>query len=147
MLHFYVKSTWKATKTIDSTQIFHFDLVFHRVQREGQLGISYIFVVFGGAHVCLVVHVCVYCACKHTYVWSFVLYDFIKSNTILPGFHWNQQDFMKSTAFHRISLKSTGLHYGFHCGFHSCEICNETHNEIRKWNPQWKSIMKSCWYQ
>ena len=41
--------TWKATKTADPTQISHFDLVFHRVQREGQLGIYYILVVFGGA--------------------------------------------------------------------------------------------------
>ena len=49
---------WKATKTADSTQISHFDLVFPRVHREGQLGISYILVVFGGAYVCLVVHVC-----------------------------------------------------------------------------------------
>ena len=82
-LHFSLK----ATKTADSTQISHYDLVFHRVQREGQLDISYILVVFGGAHVCLVVHVCVYGACMHTYVWSFVLYnfimDFMKSNTIL----------------------------------------------------------------
>ena len=37
---------------------------------------------------------------------------------------------MKSTAFHRISLKATGFHYGFHCGFHSSKICNEIHNEI-----------------
>ena len=62
----FMKSTWKATKTTDSTQISHFDLVFHRVQREGQLGRSYILMVFGGAHVCLVVHVCVYGACMHT---------------------------------------------------------------------------------
>ena len=39
---------WKATKTADSTQISYFDLVFCRVQREGQLDISYILVVFGG---------------------------------------------------------------------------------------------------
>ena len=51
-----LKSTWKVTKTADSTQISHFDLVFHRVQREGQLGISYILVVFGGA--------CGACMCK-----------------------------------------------------------------------------------
>ena len=38
---------WKATKTADSTQISHYDLVFHRVQREGHLGICYILVVFG----------------------------------------------------------------------------------------------------
>ena len=64
----FMKSTWKATKTTDSTQIAHFDLVFHRVQREGQLGVSYIMVVFGGAHVCLVEHVCVHGGCMHTYV-------------------------------------------------------------------------------
>ena len=43
---------WKATKTSDSTQISNYDLVFHRVQREGQLGICYILVVFGGACMC-----------------------------------------------------------------------------------------------
>ena len=64
----------------------HIDLVFHRVHREGQLGISYILVVFGGAHVYLVVHVVYVCicdtcrltcvfgggcgACMHTYVFS-----------------------------------------------------------------------------
>ena len=32
------------------TQISHFDLVFHRVQREGQSDISYILVVFGGVN-------------------------------------------------------------------------------------------------
>ena len=36
----FMKSTSKATKTADLTQISHFDLVCHRVQREGQLGIS-----------------------------------------------------------------------------------------------------------
>ena len=30
---------WEITKTADSTQIFHLDLVFHRVQWEGQLGV------------------------------------------------------------------------------------------------------------
>ena len=82
----------------------------------------------------LVVHVCVYGACMHIYVSSFVLYDFImdsmKSNTILLKPKWFYEisnDFMKSnwnlqrvTRFHkinrslqdfmkfiRISLKST----------------------------------------
>ena len=41
----------KAPKTADSRQISHLDLVFHRVQKEGQLGISNTLVVFGGAHV------------------------------------------------------------------------------------------------
>ena len=45
-----LKRTWKTTKTADSTQISHFDMVFHRVQREGQLSISYILVVFGGVN-------------------------------------------------------------------------------------------------
>ena len=51
----------------------------------------------------LVVHVCVYGACMHTYVSSFVLHDFImdfmKSNTILlkpKWFHDISNDFMKS---------------------------------------------------
>ena len=73
----FMKNTWKATKTTDSTQISHFDLVFHRVQREGQLGRSYILMVFGGAHVCLVVHVCVHGACMPN--------DFMKSNWILQS--------------------------------------------------------------
>ena len=96
---------WKATKTADSTQISHLDLVFHRVQRESQLGISYILVVFGGAHVCLVVHVCVYGPCMHTYVWSFILYLVI---TLNPNLHFHI--FMKSSTFHMKSnafMKST----------------------------------------
>ena len=113
----FMKSTWKATKTTDSTQISHLDLVFHRVQREGQLGRYYILMVFGGAHACLVVHICVYGACMHTYVWSFVLYnfivDFIKCNTILlkpKWFHfmrfqttsWNPTGFYRVTRFHKV---------------------------------------------
>ena len=47
----------------------HFDLVFHRVQREGQQGISY---NFGGIWWYLVVHVCVNSACIHTYWPSFL---------------------------------------------------------------------------
>ena len=31
---FHMKSTWKATKQLNSTHISHSDLVFHRVQRE-----------------------------------------------------------------------------------------------------------------
>ena len=30
----FVKNTWKATKQLNSIHISHFDLVFHRVQRE-----------------------------------------------------------------------------------------------------------------
>ena len=70
----------------------HFHLVFHRVQSEGQLGISYILVVFGGAHVCLVVHVVyvyVYGACMHTYVWSFTLYLVITLNLNLHFLHFS----------------------------------------------------------
>ena len=37
---FHVKITWKSTKTADSTQISHFDLVFHRVQRDGQIQVT-----------------------------------------------------------------------------------------------------------
>ena len=51
----------KSTKTANSTQISHLDLVFHRVQREGQLGISYILVVFGGAHVFGGACMCIWC--------------------------------------------------------------------------------------
>ena len=67
----------------------------------------------------------------------YLIINFMKIWLHLPGFHWNQQGFMKSIAFHGILLKSTGFHYGFHCGFHSCEICNEIHNEMSTWNPQW----------
>ena len=49
---------WKATKTADSTQISHLDLVFHRVRREGQLCMFWW---------CLVVHMCV-CWCMYVYV-------------------------------------------------------------------------------
>ena len=90
----FVKSTCKvkSTKTADSTQISHFDLVFHRIQREGQLCISlfwWCLVVHAcvyGAHICtfncacmwcmyvhvvicthLVVHVCAYGACMCTW--------------------------------------------------------------------------------
>ena len=67
-LRFSLKSTAlfteKQQKTADSTQISHYDLVFHRVQREGQLGISYILVVFGGAYMCIWcmnAHICLHC--------------------------------------------------------------------------------------
>ena len=55
------KQHWKATKTADSTQISHLDLVFHRVQREGQLCMFWW---------CLVVHMCVcWCMwCMYVYV-------------------------------------------------------------------------------
>ena len=41
-------------QTADSTQISHFDLVFHRIHREGQLGMYLNF------WQCLVVHLCDY---------------------------------------------------------------------------------------
>ena len=44
----YMKTTEKQQKTADSTHISYYDLVFCRVQREGQLYISYILMVFGG---------------------------------------------------------------------------------------------------
>ena len=50
----------KSNKKQLIQQISHFDLVFHRVQREGQLSISYILVVFAGA-------LCVNGAYIHTY--------------------------------------------------------------------------------
>ena len=67
----HMKSTekhLKGKKTAYSTQMSDFDLVFYRVQSEGQPGISYILVVFGGTHVCLVVFVCIYGVCMDTYV-------------------------------------------------------------------------------
>ena len=50
----YMKRTEKHlnnNKTSDSTQMSHFDLVFHRVQRESQLGISF----FAGMWWCMYV--------------------------------------------------------------------------------------------
>ena len=61
-------------QTADSTQISYFDLVFHRMYREDQLGMYLNFlVVFGGAPMCLlmhVVHVCVFGASMHTFVFG-----------------------------------------------------------------------------
>ena len=39
--------------------------MFHRVQREGQLGISYILVVFGNAHVFGGACMCMWCMYTH----------------------------------------------------------------------------------
>ena len=78
----YVKSIeniWKATKAADSTQVSHFDLVFHRVQREGQLGICYILVIFGGI-------------CIHTYWPGLVCF-----HEKWHFFVWKVLLFMKST--------------------------------------------------
>ena len=52
-----MKSTWKAKKQpIENRSLSFWPGLFHRVQRKGQLGISYILVVFGG--------VCGACMCK-----------------------------------------------------------------------------------
>ena len=75
--------------------------------------------------------------------------DFLAVSLHIPGFHQNQKDFMKSTAFHRISLKSTGFHYGFHFGFHSSGRSTDFMPEIWQiheihqisWNPP--DFMKS----
>ena len=59
---FHVKNTEKQQKQL----IQHRSLIltwYFIEQREGKLGISYILVVFGGAHVCLVVHVVHVCVC------------------------------------------------------------------------------------
>ena len=66
------KQHWKATKTADSTQISHLDLVFHRVQREGQLcicfdDVSWCTCVFVGAcGACM----CMWCIYAHIYVFG-----------------------------------------------------------------------------
>ena len=84
----FVKSTWKATKTADSTQLSHLDLVFQRVQWEGQLGIylnfgsvwwcTYVFCDACGAHVCMW---CMYmymvqkiCTCNWWCMWCMYVY-------------------------------------------------------------------------
>ena len=83
-----LKSTWKTTKTVDSIQISDFDLVFHRVQREGQLGISYILVVFGGS--------CGACMCKW-YMYTHILTWFCLFSWKVALFVWKVVFFMKST--------------------------------------------------
>ena len=78
------KAQWKAPKTAGSTQISHLDLVFHRVQREGQLG-NLIFWWYLVVHMCLVVHVCVHgahictfnCACMWCMYVHVVIYAHI----------------------------------------------------------------------
>ena len=84
----HMKSTWKATKTSDSTQISHFDPVFHRVQREGQLGLSYILVVFGGT--------CGACMCEW-YMYTHILTWFCLFSWKMAHFVWKVALFMKST--------------------------------------------------
>ena len=99
----FMKSTWKPTKTTDSTQISHFDLVFHRVQREGQLGISYILVVFGGACMCIwcmYAHICfIFCIIWFHYGFHEIQHNFTKTKMIswdVKWFHEIQLDFTKS---------------------------------------------------
>ena len=129
----FMKSTWKPTKTTDSTQISHLDLAFHRVQREGQLGISYMY-----AHICFVFCIIWFHYGFHKIQHNFtktkmiswdvkwfheIQLDFTKSNKIslnpqeFTGLHKIQMDLMKvirislkSTEFHRISLNPTGFH-------------------------------------
>ena len=83
-----MKSTWKATKTADSTQISHYDLVFCRVQKEGQLDISYILVVFGG--------VCGSCMFKW-YMYTHTLTWFCWFSWKVVLFIWKLVLFVKST--------------------------------------------------
>ena len=83
-----LKRTWKTTKTADSTQISHFDLVFHRVQREGQLSISYILVVFGGVNGA--------CMCKW-YMYTHILIWFCWFSWKVMLFLWKLALFVKST--------------------------------------------------
>ena len=65
--------------------------------------------------------------CQFHDKFHYIYQDFTEINKIswnpqhLTEFHWNQQDFIMD----------------FTDGFHSCEICNEIHNEISKWNLQW----------
>ena len=83
-----MKSTWKATKTSDSTQISHYDLVFCRVQRKSQLDISYILVVFGG--------VCGACMFKW-YMYTLILTWFCWFSWKVVLFIWKLVLFVKST--------------------------------------------------
>ena len=72
--------------------------------------------------------------------------DFMAISLHLPGFHWNQQDLMKSTVFNRISLKSTGLslwislwipfQWQIH-GFHAWNLADFMKSTgFHAWNPQ-----------
>ena len=83
-----LKRTWKTTKTADSTQISHFDLVFHRVQRKGQLSISYILVVFGSVNGA--------CMCKW-YMYTHILIWFYWFSWKVRLYVWKLALFMKST--------------------------------------------------
>ena len=83
-----LKSTWKATRTADSTHISYYDLVFCRVQREGQLDISYILVVFGG--------VCGACMFKW-YMYTHILTWFCWFSWKVVLFMWKLVLFVKST--------------------------------------------------
>ena len=99
-----LKSTWKATKTSDSTQISHYDLVFCRVQREGQLDISYILVVFGG-----VCGACMFKWCMYTHILTW----FCLFSWKVALFVWKEVLFMKRTEKHLKNKKNTLFNTNF----------------------------------
>ena len=88
------------------TQISHFDLVFRRVQREGQLDISYILVVFGG--------VCGACMCKW-YTYTHILTWFCLFSWKVALFVWKVVHFswkaLKSTWKTTKTADSTQISY------------------------------------
>ena len=85
---FYEKHMKSNKNSWFKTQISHFDLVFHRVQREGQLDISYILVVFGGVNGA--------CMCKW-YMYTYILTWFCLFSWKVAFFVWKVVLFMKNT--------------------------------------------------
>ena len=103
----FMKSTWKPLKSkkkktpADSTHISYYDLVCCRVQREGQLDISYILVVLGG--VCgacmfkwyMYTHILTWFCCFSwkvmLFMWKLVLFLWKAHEK-----HWKLKSIMKS---------------------------------------------------
>ena len=103
---------WKATKTADSTRISHYDLVFQRVQREGQL-ITQWFIIFNILFCQQIQHSM---APSHTRIiitskmskdiWSFV-YIYIYKRPILGDNPKPHKILLKSSAFQHFSWSYT----------------------------------------
>ena len=111
----YMKTTEKHLKgnkkATDSTHISYYDLVFCKVQREGQLDISYILVVLGG-----VCGACMFKWYMYTHIVDLVLLVFMKSGAFYMKTghflwkphekHWKHEKHMKSEK-HTWKVRST----------------------------------------
>ena len=127
------KAQWKAPKTADSTQISHLDLVFHRVQREGQLGYL-IFWWYLVVHMCLVVHVCVYgahiCTFNCVCIWNMYVHVVIYAHI-----WWCMYVHMVHVCVYGASAKSTPEKWKVH----------EKHTSKVKALEKWKAHEKHTW--